>query len=64
MEYNGFHIRVDMANRPKVHDNKRSLFLGGLPFGKEMFNLLKIRFFILNSYKHNLQYYNVLYNSI
>lgn len=32
MEYKSLHLRVDIASRSKVHDNKKSLFLGGLPF--------------------------------
>ncbi|CAF0757730.1 unnamed protein product [Brachionus calyciflorus] len=32
MEFKGLHLRVDLATRSKVHDNKRSVFLGGLPF--------------------------------
>jgi hypothetical protein len=34
MEYKGLHLRVDIANNSKAHDNRRSLFLGGLPFGE------------------------------
>lgn len=33
MEYKSLHIRVDIATKSKVHDNKKSVFLGGLPFG-------------------------------
>lgn len=32
MEYKSLHLRVDIANKSKVHDNRRSLFLGGLAF--------------------------------
>ena len=32
MEYKSLHLRVDIANKSKAHDNKRSLFLGALPF--------------------------------
>lgn len=32
MEYKDRHLRVDVANKSKVHDNKRSVFLGALPF--------------------------------
>ncbi|NXM76458.1 RBM34 protein, partial [Serilophus lunatus] len=28
----GFHIRVDMASKSSSHDNKRSVFLGNLPY--------------------------------
>jgi len=37
MEYKGLHLRVDIANNSKAHDNRRSLFLGGLPFGECVF---------------------------
>ena len=39
MEYKGLHLRVDIANNSKAHDNRRSLFLGGLPFGECVFFL-------------------------
>jgi nucleolar protein 12 len=32
MEFKSLHLRVDIAEKPKNHDNKRALFLGGLPF--------------------------------
>ena len=32
MEFKSLHLRVDLANKSKSHDNKLSLFLGGLPF--------------------------------
>ncbi|RNA29202.1 RNA-binding [Brachionus plicatilis] len=32
MEYKSLHIRVDIATKSRVHDNKKSVFLGGLPF--------------------------------
>ncbi|XP_069744159.1 RNA-binding protein 34 [Narcine bancroftii] len=28
----GFHLRVDLANKSNVHDHRRSVFLGNLPF--------------------------------
>ena len=34
MEFKGNHLRVDIATQSKVHDNKKSVFLGALPFGK------------------------------
>ena len=33
-EFRSHHLRVDLATQSKVHDNKRSVFLGGLPFGE------------------------------
>lgn len=42
MEYKSLHLRVDIANKSKVHDNKRSVFLGGLPFGS--FELFLVKF--------------------
>jgi hypothetical protein len=37
MEYKSLHLRVDIAAKSKEHDNKRSVFLGGLPFGNFFF---------------------------
>jgi len=34
MEYKSRHLRVDVATRSKVHDNKTCVFLGALAFGK------------------------------
>ena len=31
------HIRVDMASRKTVHDQKKAVFLGNVPFGKYIF---------------------------
>ncbi|PIO39642.1 hypothetical protein AB205_0102310 [Aquarana catesbeiana] len=31
---NGFHIRVDLASKSSTHDNKKSAFVGNLPYGK------------------------------
>ncbi|XP_048452502.1 RNA-binding protein 34 isoform X2 [Rhincodon typus] len=28
----GFHIRVDLASKSKIHDHRRSIFLGNLPY--------------------------------
>ncbi|XP_072286339.1 RNA-binding protein 34 [Pyxicephalus adspersus] len=30
----GFHIRVDLASKGSSHDNKKSAFVGNLPYGK------------------------------
>jgi RNA recognition motif-containing protein len=45
MEFKSNHLRVDLANQSKKHDNKRSVFLGGLPFGKINLNF----YFLLNT---------------
>ena len=36
MEYKSHHLRIDIAANSKAHDNKRSVFLGGLPFGNSI----------------------------
>lgn len=42
-------MRVDLATKSKEHDNKRSVFIGGLPFGKTK-NLLFLEKFLKNSF--------------
>jgi hypothetical protein len=46
MEFSSLHLRVDLATRSKIHDNKRSIFLGGLPFGMNILFLLNFLYMI------------------
>jgi hypothetical protein len=49
-EFRSHHLRVDLATQSKVHDNKRSVFLGGLSFCKndllKHFSSLFLKYFI------------------